>query len=123
MKLIVRILLIGAATYFLSPFLPWWTGMAVAFVICYLMPSRLLNAFISGFLAVGLVWLGHAWQLDVANNSAFSSKIVALFPVDDSILMVLLAGFLGGFSAGLSSISAASLRAISKKKKPQGYYS
>ncbi|MEQ9404530.1 MAG: hypothetical protein RIM99_13130 [Cyclobacteriaceae bacterium] len=122
MKLIIRIILIGALTYFLSPFLHWWTGMVVAMVVCALSPSTLLNAFVAGFLGVGLVWLGSAWVLDVANESAFSSVIVQLFPIEDPVLLVLLAGLIGGISGGLAGTTGASFRHIFQKKKQQGYY-
>ncbi len=126
MKLIIRIILIGALTYLLSPFLTWWTGMGAAFLICALMPSTLLNAFVAGFLGVGLVWFGQAWVLDVANNSQFTEVIIELLQVpliDEPFLLVLATGLIGGLSGGFAGTSGASLRYVSKKKKPQGYYS
>lgn len=124
MKLIVRIILIGAITYFLSPFFTWWTGMLAAFLVCMIItPSTGLNAFIAGFLGVGLVWLGVSWVLDVANQSSFSSKIVELFPVDDSILLILVTGLVGGLSGGLAAITGANFKKLfAKEKKKGGYY-
>lgn len=122
MKLIIRIILIGTITYALSPFLAWWTGMGAALFICILLPSTLLNAFIAGFLGVGLIWLGQAWVLDVANESAFTNLIVQLFPVDDPILLVLITGLIGGVSGGVASITGSSFRHLFQKKQQRGYY-
>lgn len=97
--------------------------MAASFLVCYIKPSGMLRAFITGFLSVGLVWLGQAWQLDAVNGSVFSSKIIELFPVDESIYLILLTGLVGGISAGFAGMSGASLRTISKKGKSKGYYS
>lgn len=100
--------------------------MGAAFLICTLMPSSLLNAFVAGFLGVGLVWSGQAWVLDVANNSAFTEVIIELLQVpliDEPFLLVLATGLVGGLSGAFAGMSGASLRHVSKKKKQQGYYS
>jgi len=123
MKLIFRILIIGAVTYLVSPYLTWWTGMVISTFICDLMPSSLLNAFISGFLGVGLVWMGQAWVLDVANDSAFSRVIIQLFPIEDPILLILITGLIGGISGGLAATTGASFKLMTKKTKRTGYYS
>lgn len=125
MKLIIRIILIGVATYFISPILPWWTGMAAGFITCLLLPSTLLNAFIAGFLGVGLVWMGQAWVLDVANESAFTNVIIDLLQIgilDDPILLVLVTGLIGGIAGGLAATSGASFKHLFQKKKQRGYY-
>ena len=122
MKLIIRIILIGTITYLVSPYFTWWTNMCAAFVICFLLPSSMLNAFIAGFLGAGLVWLGQAWVLDVANQSNFTNIILQLFPIDDPILLILVTGLLGGISGGLAGLSGASLRGINSKKKNKGGY-
>ncbi len=97
--------------------------MAISFLICFFLPSTILNAFISGFLGVGLVWLGQAWVLDAANDSTFSRVIVQLSPVEDPILLILTTGLIGGLSGGLASTTGASLRLMTKKTKKTGYYS
>ncbi len=122
MKLIIRIILIGTITYFLSPSLAWWTGMGAAFLICFALPSSSLNAFVAGFLGAGLIWLGQAWVVDVANNSAFSRMIIELFPIDDPILLILVTGLVGGIPGGLAGVSGTSLRELFTRKKQRGYY-
>ena len=122
MKLIIRIILIGSVTYFLSAAFTWWTGMGAALLVCFLLPSTLLNAFIAGFLGVGLVWIGQAWVLDIANQSAFSSLIVQLFPVDDTTLLILITGLIGGLAGGLAGATGASFRQLFQKPQQRGYY-
>lgn len=122
MKLIIRLILIGAITYFLSPYFTWWTGMAAAFLVCFVSPSTVLNALVAGFLGVGLVWLGQSWVLDVANESAFSNTIIQLFPFEDTIWLLILAGLSGGLSGGFAGAMGSSLRQINKKER-KGYYS
>ena len=122
MKLIIRIIAIGAATYFLSPLGGWWIAMIIAFVICGVSPSSGLNAFIAGFLGVGLTWMGHAWSLDVKNGSAFSSKIGEIMQITDPILLVLAAGAVGGLAGGFAAISGTSFRQLFIKPKQRSLY-
>ena len=123
MKLIIRLILIGALTYFLSPISVWWTAMVVAFIVCYVSPSSGLNAFIAGFLGVGLVWMGHAWNIDVTNQSAFSSKIAEIMGVGEPILLVFASGLAGGLAGGFASISGTTFRQLFIKKKQRSMYS
>ena len=101
--------------------------MGAAFLVCLLMPSTLLNAFVAGFLGVGIIWMGHAWGLDVANNSTFTEVIIQLLQVpliDEPFLLVLATGLIGGLSGGLAGTSGSSLSQILKQKKvTSGYYS
>lgn len=123
MKLILRIILIGAITYFLSALTFWWIGMLAAFIVCFLLPASGLIAFISGFLGAGLVWMGHAWTLDVANEGRFSSMIIELFPLNDPFMLIVASGLIGGLSAGFAAISGTSFRKLFLKEKQRGVYS
>jgi len=123
MKLIIRIIAIGAITYFLSPFTAWWTCMIAGFVVSFISPSSGLNAFISGFLGVGLVWMGQAWTLDVSNQSAFSSKIAEIMNLRDSVLLILAAGAIGGITGGFSSLTGKTFRTLFVKSKKGSFYS
>ena len=123
MKLVLRILLIGIITYFLSPYFEWWTGMAAALLVCFFLPSSFFNAFIAGFLGVGLVWMGLAWALDTDNNSVFSGIIVQFFPLEDPLFLILGTGLVGGLSGGMAGTTGTSFRSLIKKKKREGYYS
>ena len=122
MKLIIRLIFIGAITYFISPFTGWWMGMVAAFVVSFVSPSSGLNAFISGFLGVGLVWMGHAWTLDVANGSVFSSKIVQILNQNDPIILVLAAGGIAGIAGGFSAITGTTFKALFAKPKKRSLY-
>lgn len=122
MKLIIRIIIIGALTYFLLPFSAWWMCMLIAFTICAISPSSGLNAFIAGFLGVGLTWMGHAWSLDVQNNSAFSGKIAEIMQLNDPIFLVLATGAIGGIAGGFSSLTGTTFRQMFLKQKKRSLY-
>lgn len=122
MKLIIRIIVIGALTYFISPLSVWWTAMIIAFLVCFISHSSGLNAFIAGFLGVGLVWMGHAWNLDVQNESAFSSTIGEMMQLSDPIFLVLISGLVGGIAGAFASLTGTTLRQIFIKPKQRSLY-
>ena len=96
--------------------------MVAAFVVSFISPSSGLNAFISGFLGVGLVWMGHAWTLDVANDSVFSTKIVQILNQNDPIFLILSAGGIAGIAGGFSAITGTTFKALFVKPKKRSLY-
>lgn len=120
MKFILRTLLIAGLSFFGLRMFDWWIIIIVAFFVGLLLreksqrrlyakkkPSSLV--FLSGFLAIALIWGGMAWWMDSQNASLLSNKIYdILFAGKDLMLspqwiMILLTmvigGLLGGFSA------------------------
>lgn len=122
MKLIIRIIVIGALTYFLSPQTTWWIAMVIAFLVCSISPSSGLNAFIAGFLGVGLTWMGHAWTLDVQNASLFSGKIAEIMQLEEPLFLVLASGAVGGIAGGFASLSGSTFRQMFLKTKKRSLY-
>ncbi|MEO9869219.1 hypothetical protein [Ekhidna sp.] len=123
MKLIIRLIIIGALTYLLSPISGWWICMVIAFVVCYISQSSGLNAFVAGFLGVGLVWMGHAWKLDVKNESSFSSVIADIMQLSDPIFLIFATGLIGGLAGGFASLSGTTFRQLFIKQKKRSLYS
>ena len=122
MKLIIRIIAIGAITYFISPLGGWWIGMVASALICFLLPSSGINAFIAGFLGVGLIWMGHSWNLDVQNASAFSGKIAEIMQMGDSLVLILVSGGVGGISGGFAALTGTYFRQLFVKSKKKSFY-
>lgn len=122
MKLLIRLIAISTLTYFISPLTFWWVAMIIAFAVCYISPSSLLNAFVAGFLGVGLVWIGHSWSIDVENGAIFSNTIVQLFPIDESFYLILFSGLIGGLAGGFSALSGTTFRQMFQKEKKRSLY-
>lgn len=123
MRLIIKIILIATLTYFGGFIMPWWTVMVASFLICFLVEGSGIGSFVSGFLGGGLVWLTYSWVIDVKTRSIMSSKIIELFPFDDNIMLVLLAGLIGAFAGGMAGVAGNSFKLIFKKKKAKSFYS
>lgn len=123
MKIIIKIFLMAGITYFALMALPWWTLVAITFMVSLAIPSNDFGAFLSGFLGIGLLWLVLAWKIDIETNSILSQKIADLFPVGgDTTMLVIVAGVVGGLSGGFGSLSGNLLRKIWMKKKKSSLY-
>lgn len=123
MKLAARIILISLITYLLSFYSPWWILFVVTFVISFLIHGSYINTFITGFLGVGLVWLGLATYLDYKSASMFSEKIVQIFPIEKSNYLIIISGIIGGVCGGFGSLAGNSFKLLFVKKQTKGFYS
>lgn len=123
MKFIAKIIVIAGLSYIAELFFPWWSVVVCAFLVNFLLPTKGFNAFLSGFLGVGLLWLMFAWAIDADTNSILSAKVAMLFQLSSSSLMVAVTGLVGGITGGFAALTGSLLRNINRKEpaKP-GYY-
>lgn len=122
MKLVFRIIIITALTYFLSGYLPWWIVVFISGIVCFIVHGNGINAFISGFLGGGITWLAYAWVLDIETQSVLSNKVVGLFPFDDNTFLIIAAGLIGALSGGLGGLTGNTFRSVLTKKKDKSFY-
>lgn len=123
MKVLFRIILISLLAYFVPFVLPWWSLAFFAMIVGFLIAEHGLNSFISGFLGAGAVWMILAWKIDNETNSILSNRLIQLFPVNDVIYLVIVAGLIGGLIAGFGMLTGTSFRQIFIKKKSRSLYS
>jgi|AntAceMinimDraft_12_1070368.scaffolds.fasta_scaffold05873_3 hypothetical protein len=122
MVFILRLVLIAISCYGLGYIMPWGSIVVAAVVISFFLPGHNFNAFLSGFLGVGLLWMVMAWKFDMESGSNMSTKIIDLFPIDDHILLILATGFIGAIAGGFSAITGNTFRQLFIKKKKQSFY-
>lgn len=123
MKFFLRLILIGFFSYFLSFIAPWWIITIIGFSFGLLLPGLSFIVFISGFLGVGIIWMGYAWKLDSENDSRFSMMIGEMLIMNDPMLLVVLVGIVGGLCGGFSAMTGSLFRQTNaKKKSSKGIY-
>lgn len=117
MRLILNILLIAGLSWQAEQYLPWWIITVVAASVCMCIYVGRLQAFISGFLGIGLLWFGLAWKVHTDTKGLLSQKITTLFDLGDPIQLIVATGLLGGLLGGLAAISGSALRSLHKTRK------
>lgn len=121
MLFILKVVLIAASCYLAELVFPWWSIVICAFIIGGVIPTRSFNAFLSGFLGVGLLWLIYAWVIDSAADSIISSKIAPLFFVNNESILIVLTALTGAIAGGMGAWSGSLFINIFRKEKPGRY--
>ena len=118
MKFFVSIILIALVSFVSSLFLPWWVIAIVGFAIAFIIPQRAGSAFLSGFLALFLLWVGISFYISNANGHLLAHKMSVLFlKIDNPFLLIIVTGIIGGLVAGFASISGSLCRELVGAKK------
>ena len=83
----------------------------MAFLVALLIPQHIALGFLSGFLAIFLLWGLLAFWIDMKNHSLLSHKIALLFPLGGStVLLILITALVGALVAGFAAMAGSSLR-------------
>ena len=122
MKFIFKVILIAAVCYVVELFLPWWTVALVSFGVNLVLPTKGFNAFLSGFLGVGLLWLGIAWLIDAQSGGLLTGRIAGIFEFTNPIWMIALTGGVGGLIGGLAGLTGTLFRNLRRSEEVKGSY-
>ena len=110
---IPRIIIIGGGATIAQFYLPWWSLIISAFLLAFFTAPLNRSPFWAGFIGLFLSWGVLAFIIDIENNSILSSRVVKLFPIpESSILLILVTGIIGGIIGGFSSASGDAFRRI-----------
>jgi len=86
----------------------------VAFVVAALIPQHPGRSFLTGFIALFLLWGGLSFWLSSRNDHILAHKIsLLILKIDSPYLLILATGLVGGVVAGMAALTGSFLR---KKK-------
>jgi len=116
MKFIISLLLTALLSFTAGLYLDWWSIAPAAFIISLCIRQTPGKAFLTGFLALFLLWGGLAWTIDSRNESVLSHRIAQLLGLGgSSFVMILLTALIGALVAGLASLAGS--YAVGKKSE------
>lgn len=105
-KLVLSLFLSALLAYAVGLYgnLPWWSFLITNFIISVVFLQKPINAFLSGALGIGLLWLILSLVIDDQNQHLLSTKVANILPLKGSfsklIAITTLIGFLlGGFAS------------------------
>ena len=111
MKFIVSLLLTGLLAFVAGLYIDWWSIALAAFIVAICIHQKPGKAFLTGFIALLLLWGGLAWYIDSRNDSVLSHRIAQLLPFGgSSFLMILASALVGALVAGFAALSGSYLR-------------
>ncbi len=110
-KFLVNTLLIALLCFAGGIFFPNWIIAPIAFAVSLLIPLRPLLAFLSGFVALFLLWGGLALTANLQNEGILATRMAWLLPLSGSPhLIILVTALVGALVAGGGSLTASFLR-------------
>lgn len=122
MGFILRIIIIAALCYLVKSILPWWSVALVAFCVSAIWRGSSANAFLAGFLGVGLLWFGVALYYSTTYDSSLPDNVAELFQLGSSEILATVTGLIGAIVGGLASLSGSYLHKLISKKTERPRY-
>jgi hypothetical protein len=111
MKFLAALLLTALFAFIAGLYLPWWSIAIAAFVVALMVSQKAWIAFLAAFSGLLLLWSGLAFWIDNANESVLSVRIGQLLGIgDNSFLLIIITGAIGGLVAGFAAMSGSFLR-------------
>ncbi len=106
MKFFISTTLIAVLSFAACLFLPWWVIAIAGFIVAFAIPQKAGLAFLSGFIALFVLWAGISIYMSSANGNLFVHKMSILFlKADNPTMLFLFTGLIGGLVAGFGSLS------------------
>jgi hypothetical protein len=106
----MNFLIIFIVTAILQFFTPWWSIALIPFIIAAWRPTTSRNSFLSGFLAIALLWCVYGLYLHITTQGAMSNKIAEIFSLPNGILLLIVTTLIGGLVGGLAGLSGYFIR-------------
>lgn len=111
MKFIVSILLIALLSVTACLYLPWWSIAIVAFIVAAAIPQKPWKAFLTGFIALFLLWGSLAWFISSNNNHLLAHKVsLIIIKTDSPLFLILITALIGSLVAGFAALAGSYLR-------------
>ncbi len=119
MKFIISLILIALISFALCTVFPWWSIAPAAFLVSVLIPQKASVAFLSGFLALFILWGGYAFYISNINDHILAHKIsVLILKNDQPFVLIAITALIGGLVAGLPAFAGSLLRKPSFPNNP-----
>lgn len=123
MKFLLHILLIGVFAYLTALIFPWWTLIACAFLVAAIIPTSGYKAFLSGFLAGGLLWLISALYYSQQNEYLITEMMGELILNIGTAGIIGLTFLIGAIAGGLGALCGNQVRGIFRRPGSKRKYS
>ncbi|MEP7236384.1 MAG: hypothetical protein ABI685_00905 [Ferruginibacter sp.] len=111
MKFFISLILTILLSFALCLFLPWWSIAIAAFLVAALIPQKPGKAFLTGFIALFLLWGGLSFWMSNNNDHVLAHKVSQLIlKMDNPILLILATALIGAIVAGCAALAGSYLR-------------
>ncbi|NNF35430.1 MAG: hypothetical protein HKN68_15070 [Saprospiraceae bacterium] len=110
-------ILIAIASIILMAFTPWWIVAVIGFIVALLTGLKPGQAFLSGLLAISIVWMIAAVIADSGNQISVAEMMSEVIGGLPPVAVIIVTGLMGGIVSGLGAMSGVYARYIWKPHK------
>src|SRR4051812_14396115 len=122
MKFIAALVLTALSGYLIPIFLPWWSFAITSFLIAVFIHQRPWKAFLTGFIALLLLWGIYAIIIDNANQHILSTKVAQILPFNGSYTaLIITTAIIGGILSGMAALTGSYLSRDRERKRKFRY--
>ena len=115
MKFIISIVLTALLSFALCLYLPWWSIALAAFAIAALIPQKPGIAFLTGFVALFLLWGIMAFCISSNNGHLLAHKVsLLLLKFDNPYALIAETALIGALVAAFAALAGSFLRTDKK---------
>ncbi|HUX83808.1 MAG TPA: hypothetical protein VMV20_01145 [Chitinophagaceae bacterium] len=119
MRTILQLLITAVLAFLVGLVLPWWSAVAISFLVFLARPRRPFAGFCIAFLAIFLLWISLSYYMDVQNDHILSGRMsLLIFHHRSSLLILVVGALVGAIPSGFAAMTACLIRRGSKKKLP-----
>lgn len=114
MKFTISIILTVLLSFCACLFLPWWSIAIVAFLVAAFIPQAPSVSFITGFIALFVLWGVLSFWISTRNDDILAHRIsLLIFKTDNPFLLIIASALIGAVVAGLAALTASYIRPAS----------
>jgi hypothetical protein len=111
MKFIASIIITALLSFVACLFLPWYSIAAAAFLVAALIPQAPLKSFLTGFIALFLLWGGLSFWISNNNEHLLAHKVsMLLLKMDNPWILIVATAFIGALVGGFAALTGSFLR-------------
>ena len=111
MKPIITTILIILLSFCACLYFPWWSIAIVAFIVSALIPQRPWTSFLSGFIALFILWGALSLWISSNNDHILAHRVsLLIFKTESAFLLILATALIGGLVAGFGALTASFVR-------------
>ncbi|MCK5103676.1 MAG: hypothetical protein KAR17_12720 [Cyclobacteriaceae bacterium] len=110
-KVLIKIVFIALLAYLfqITP-APWWSVVVASLLMNFIISTKGLSSFVSGFLGIEILWLLLASIIDIHTDSILTERVAGIFSLPNSWLLVLITSVIGGLAGGFGALTGYHLR-------------
>ncbi len=111
MKFIINTILILLLSFCACLYFPWWSIAIVAFIVSALIPQRPWISFLSGFIALFLLWGGLSFWISSNNGHILAHRVsLLIFKTESTFLLIFVTALIGALVAGFGALTGSYTR-------------